>query len=779
MRFFLLGLLLFSLHITAQNNLTYSKARIHINSNTDLNTLTQNGIAADHGTVKENTFIESIFSTTEIAKAKDLGFSVEILIPDAKKYYREHIRDAAYTKNPAPCANSEIIDYQTPENFNLGSMGGFLTYTEMLAELDDMHDLYPNLISLKAPISDFETIENRPIYWLRISDNPNTDEDEPEMLYSAVHHAREPGSMQQLIFYMWYLLENYETDTEIQTLLNNTELYFIPNLNPDGYIHNETTDPNGGGMWRKNRRDNGDGTMGVDLNRNYSFHWGESGVSGSDGQTYPGTSGFSEPETQAMKWFCEQHNFIMALNAHTYSQLLLYPYGYDYDQFTPDHETFGVISELMVSQNGYNNMISSGLYPASGDSDDWMYGDTSTHDKIFAMTPEVGASFWPSVASIIPTCKEMVFHNLTGAKLIHNYAELTDIMSFNITSTTGEFEYKIKRLGLAEPGNFSVSIVPISSNITSIGSENTHNGMVLSEEITSGISYTLDPSIGVGATISYKLIVDNGLFQTEKIITKVFGTPTVAFFENGDTTTQWEASTWDVTTSDYYSESSSITDSPDGDYSSNSNVSIELSNGFDLTNISVANISFYAKWDLENNWDYVQFEISTDGGSSWQPQCGKFTNAGVENQGVAGQPLYDGQQPDWVLEEIDLSDYIGSTIKLRFQLVSDGWTEGDGFYFDDLKINTLPENTEAIYDAVLDNFVMYPNPSKGALQFIMPQTDKVYSLHILNTAGQIVARNTVSTNHNTLNVKHIANGVYFVKIFSDTSSKTLKLVIEK
>ena len=67
---------------------------------------------------------------------------------------------------------------------------------------------------------------------------------------------------------MWYLLENYETDTEIKTLVDNTALYFIPIINPDGYIFNESTNPNGGGFWRKNRKDNGNDTFGVDLNRN-------------------------------------------------------------------------------------------------------------------------------------------------------------------------------------------------------------------------------------------------------------------------------------------------------------------------------------------------------------------------------------------------------------------------------------------------------------------------------------------------------------------------------
>jgi murein tripeptide amidase MpaA len=70
---------------------------------------------------------------------------------------------------------------------------------------------------------------------------------------------------------MWYLLENYGTNDEVTYLVNNHQLYFVPCINPDGYVYNQTTNPNGGGMWRKNRRNNGGGVYGVDLNQNKLF----------------------------------------------------------------------------------------------------------------------------------------------------------------------------------------------------------------------------------------------------------------------------------------------------------------------------------------------------------------------------------------------------------------------------------------------------------------------------------------------------------------------------
>ena len=136
-------------------------------------------------------------------------------------------------------------------------MGGYLTYTEALQEIDDMASLYPDLISVRAPISNFTTFEGRNLHWVRISDNASMDENEPEVLYTAVHHAREAITIQQMVYFMWYILENYDSSDEIKTIIDNTELYFVPFVNPDGFVYNETTNPNGGGLWRKNRRNHG------------------------------------------------------------------------------------------------------------------------------------------------------------------------------------------------------------------------------------------------------------------------------------------------------------------------------------------------------------------------------------------------------------------------------------------------------------------------------------------------------------------------------------------
>jgi hypothetical protein len=767
--FLLVALVSFSQNIEEKE--IYSKAKIYYSNSLDLIKLSENGIAVDHGLNKKNVFIESVFSQKELKKATEIGYSVEVLIKDMSNYIKN--RKISLKRNPVPCDAANT--YQTPANFELGSMGGFYTLDEMLQELDDMHTLYPNLITEKDSISNFHTEENRKIYYVKISDNPTVNEsDEPEMLYTAIHHAREPASMQQLIFYMWYLLENYATNDEIKAIVDNSQLFFVPIVNPDGYRYNQTTNPNGGGYWRKNRKNNGT-SYGVDNNRNYSYHWGESGVSGPSGETYNGTAPFSEVENQAIKWLAEQHQFKLALNNHTFSSLLLYPFGYATNTPTTDDDYFQAISGAMIAENGYTNEIAASLYPAAGDSDDWMYGDTTTKNKIFAMTPEIGHSFWPKQSEIIPICKDMLNLNITAAHLINNYAQINFDNDLYVSTQNFNVDYTIKRLGLKEPANFTVSIFPVSNNIISVGNPVTYTNMNLLEEQSNSISVQLSPSTQQGEAISYKLVVNNGDFDKEFYVDRIYGAPTEVFYANGNVMSPFVTNNWGISQSNYYSAPYSITDSQNSDYGNNVNSTIESANEIDLTNASQAFVSFYAKWDIEKSWDYVQFEISTDNGANWIPQCGKYTNIGNTDQGIENQPMYDGKRSNWVKEEIDLSDYLGENIKFRFQLVSDANTTADGFYFDELKVYKLEDQATSVANVVQNIFEIYPNPTNDILNIKLNIPDS-FDIKIVNIDGKIIFSEKDIYNDKFLNINNLSNGIYFVTLTTNSLTKTIKII---
>ncbi|WP_300665630.1 M14 family zinc carboxypeptidase [Fluviicola sp.] len=779
-------LLLFSLLISywglSQN---YSRAKVFTDSK-GLQTLAELGIAVDHGTVKRETFFISDFSDDEINQIREAGFQVEILIPDVQAYYvsQNANKGQAVTEKNIGCSpgnGSTGFTPAVPVNFNLGSMGGFYTYQEFIDEIDAMAAQYPNLITVKDTISNFLSIQNRPLYWVRLSDHPNTDEAEPEVLYTAVHHAREPNSLSEVIFYMWYLLENYNTSEEIKFLVDNTEMYFVPMVNPDGYIYNETTNPNGGGMWRKNRRLNSGGSYGVDLNRNYSYGWGTTGTSSAqNNETYRGTAAFSEPETQAMKWFCENRDFQYAFNSHTYANDILHPIGTTTAEFAVDHNYFQAFTHHMVQYNGYENKKSSDLYPASGDSDDYMYKvDTVIKPKIFAMTPEVSntsGGFWPASSEITGICQEMVFPNLVLSHLTHRYLEVKDIDPGMIATSTGNFNHSAYRLGL-ENGSVIVSITPITG-IQSVGSASTHNLALMGSE-NSGISYVLNPGIQFGDQIKYVLNTEYIGWTKHDTIVKTFGSITTQFIDEANIAVNWTGN-WATTNSTYVSPSSSFTDSPTGDYSNSTTKTFQFNNKIDLTHATEAMIRFYAKWEIEADFDYCQFQVSTDNGTSWIGQCGNYTVPGTSANGSVqpnGEPVYEGTENSWVLEEINMSDYIGDSIQVRFIMKSDGGTRADGFYFDDFEVlynidyTGLTENEKQLFHLV-------PNPASSYVNIVFDQDIQNGQIEVLNLNGDIVSTQRVDGSKVEIRTDKLSVGVYYVRYRGTIEQKApVKLVV--
>ncbi|GAB5399852.1 MAG: hypothetical protein Aureis2KO_14370 [Aureisphaera sp.] len=768
---------------------TYQRAKISYQGKS-LGQLEALDIPVDHGIKKKGHFIISEFSVSELDRARANGFQVDVIIEDAKAHFLAENAKGMQARQLNPSCDQSSNDYETPANFHQGSMGGYYTYQEVLNELDEMKAAYPNLITAKQDIHNFVT-EGQPdasttppiggngIKWVKISDNPDSNtEGESQILYTSIHHAREPASLTQLIFYMWYMLENYDSDPEVQNILDNTELYFVPVVNPDGYLYNEKTDPNGGGFWRKNRK-NGNGT---DNNRNYNFYingdpsmgvWSGPGSSSDPNSgVYHGTAPFSEAENQAIKWFVENHNFVMAFNNHTSGQLLYFPHAYA-DVPTPDEDLFIAVSGELVSRNGYNALRDS---PFSGDSDDFMYGGVGTHDKILAFTPEIGTSFWPPANQIEPIAKNMMYLNITAAKMVNDFGSVQDTSpTFVGDNTTVDASFSIRMLGVSGSGDFTVSLNPVSTNISSSGSPVNFVGMETLDTDSGTITYTLDAGVQIGDDIVYELVVNNGSYDNVITVNKKFGALTPIFQDPGDSTTDnFDNNGWSTTTATFVSPSSSITESPSGNYQNDANETIALSDPIDLTNAIGANVTFYAKWGIENNWDYAQFEVSINGGASWEPQCGKFTNPGSSNGfQPEGEPLYDGSQNDWVLEEIDLSDYLGETILVRFEFRSDGGVRDDGFYFDDLQIS-IAEDTLAIEDNTSNAFSIFPNPVEDVLSITTPLQN--YTVEIFNLQGQLVSSEKKNNGSKVIDYSNFASGVYLLKLSSEDTIQTFKIV---
>jgi len=396
----------------------YTQVRIYLTSQNEIAALQRAGLGLDHVHVQEN-YLEAVLNDQDVALLKNTAQRYDVVIDDLEADYRSRPR---LTPEQLRAFAASMQQQYNLNGFNFGSMGGYYTFNEVAAELDEMRAQYPNLISVKQSLGN--SLEGRAIWMVKISDNPGNDESEEEVLYTALHHAREPQSMATLIYFMWHLLENYGADPDVNFVVENRELYFVPAVNPDGYVYNQTTNPNGGGFWRKNRRNNGNGTLGVDLNRNYGYRWGfdNNGSSPNTGsETYRGAGPFSEPETQVIRNFASARNFARALNYHSYGSYLIFPWGYQPSLFTPDHASFVALAQDMTQFNHYDYGTANQTvgYVVNGEANDWFYGEQTLKNKVLGMTPEVGSfsdGFWPAMSRIIPLAEENVYPNMVLAR---------------------------------------------------------------------------------------------------------------------------------------------------------------------------------------------------------------------------------------------------------------------------------------------------------------------------------------------------------------------------
>lgn len=755
----------------------FSRVKIKFDATHSLEQLAALGLEVDHGRLQPGKYFIGEFSQTEITDMQTAGFGVEVMIPDLQAHYMKLNEEKKSTVNRAlpPCPDGSVTPVATPINYEPGTMGGYFKYQEMLDALDQMAQMYPHLIKARQPITSvYTTHEGRPLYWLKISDNPDVDENEPEVLYDALHHAREPNSLSQLLFYMWYLLENYDTDPEVKYLVDNTEMYFVPCINPDGYIYNETTNPDGGGMWRKNRRDNGDGTFGVDLNRNYGYQWGfdNSGSSPNpNSEVYRGPAPFSEPETQMMRDFCFAHNFQIALNYHTFGNLLIYPWGW-VDGASPDHATFSTFGPFMTRENNFLTGFGSQTvgYTTNGGSDDWMYGEQLSKQKIFSMTPEVGPGewgFWPPANAIDSLNKGTLSMNLTTAHLVLNFGVLTPGGDRFLSEKQGSILYSLQKMGLA-PGLLTVSLVPVSDNIASVGSPINY-GMFHLEEAADGIPFTLKSSVQEGDLVQFELVLDNGLYQWKQPIERIYTTlAETVLFDAADNVSGWNTTGWALTDEHFRSAPTSFTDSPDTDYSPNTFTEIELKAPVSVEAANSITLSFWAKWNIEEDEDYVQILGNFDG-IGYQALCGKYTEAGTIEQSF-DEPLYDGVQQNWVREEIDLTEWLQIDdivdFQFKFRLVSDGFIEADGFYFDDFELNIVNNGVSKTESLDMSDFTLTTRPNPASDHVVIEleggetQIGGGMQLQVFNALGQMVTQQNVQGKILRLETTNWQPGVY-------------------
>ena len=318
------------------------------------------------------------FEVADVRQAAAALYAVIVVSPEAQA----GLRARGYAVQPvpgAPPAAATIADtFRAYRSFDKPVVGIRATLQSWAAADPLIH-----LDSIGS------SLEGRPILAVKIgssSDAPTR----PNVLFMATHHAREWVSTEMAMNLLRYLADSLPA-----ALRDARDIWVIPVANPDGYQYTFTTDR----LWRKNRRPNADGTTGVDLNRNYPAFWGfdNLGSSAMPGtEIYRGTGPASEPETQAIVAFHASHPPVVAVSYHTFSGLILHPYGFRAGEIAPDLTLFQALAGTDIfpavrdsvpnsSLTYYHPGPGWNLYPTNGEYTEWAYRAFRT----IAFTPEL------------------------------------------------------------------------------------------------------------------------------------------------------------------------------------------------------------------------------------------------------------------------------------------------------------------------------------------------------------------------------------------------------
>ncbi|MFJ5776019.1 M14 family metallopeptidase [Streptomyces sp. NPDC093094] len=278
-------------------------------------------------------------------------------------------------------------------------------YAEMTAEIDQRIAAYPGIMS-KRVIG--RSYQGRDIVAVKISDNVAADESEPEVLFTHHQHAREHLTVEMALYLLRELGAGYGSDSRVTGLVNSREIWIVPDLNPDGGEYDIASGSYR--SWRKNRQPNsGSSYVGTDLNRNWNFRWGCcGGSSGStSSETYRGPAAESAPEVKVVSDFVRSRvvggvqQIKAGIDFHTYSELVLWPFGYTYSDTTTgmtadDRNAFAAVGQKMAASNGYTPEQSSDLYITDGSIDDYLWGTHKIFGYTFEMYPRSGGGgFYP------------------------------------------------------------------------------------------------------------------------------------------------------------------------------------------------------------------------------------------------------------------------------------------------------------------------------------------------------------------------------------------------
>jgi len=613
--FLLLSLFLLTFSLVSAANQNNQQVRLFFDSEAEWNQIL--GLHLDIVWVEAD-YVEIVTNPDELEELESLGFRTEVVITDISKFFRSRF-DATR------------------------DMGGYMTLSEINTALDIIIADHPDIVSTKVDIG--QTLEGRTMWAVKISDNPNVDEDETEVLFTSAIHAREVITPLVLLNVIDSLTDKYPTDAYIQHLVNNREIWFVLVVNPDGYYYNEQIAPNGGGMWRKNRRYNlDDGSTGVDLNRNFGYYWGYDDVgSSTDGfdETFRGTGPFSEPETQNMRDFSLAHEFKIVVYYHSYSNLILWPWSYNL-QTTPDENLFIGLGDSISVFNGYVPNHIQKLYTANGEASDWHYGEQTLKPKSFSFVIEVGDywdNFWPPTYRI----EDLVNENYLSTLFLADASEHIELV-----------------LAPNQPELFVEDTVDNAAYQISWFHE---------DDLNPALRYELVEYVNTTITDPCDTLV-NFTVDGFSIVLNVR----------------------------YHSEFRSLYSGALHNYIGYADTKYPITVGENDV------FSFWTYYRIEDGYDYAYVEVSTDN-LTWTPIQGNITTNSNPNGLNRGYGI-TGFSGDWIQGFFDLSAYESQIIFIRLSYYTNETIAESGIFFDDIEMITTFGNKTVLSATIEDNFYL-------------------------------------------------------------------------
>lgn len=385
----------------------------------------------------------------------------------------------------------------------------YRTITEINTHLDELDAVSFVPAEQVTKFSVGTTVEGRTIYGLRITapivpGQPTR----PIFLITAAQHAREWAATSSAMWIAERLTRDVTFDPVIAQLVNNVDFRIIPVVNPDGYRYTFPTSQGGGGqrLWRKNRRQNPNGSFGVDLNRNWSYGWGLNGGSSTSqsSDVYRGPSSFSEPETTAVSNFAlSLPNLKAHIDLHTYSQLVLGPWGFTESAPPRLNELNPLTSAMLAAISGpygtewVGGPASTTLYIASGVAPDWSFATLGALSWTYELRDEGFFGFQLPPDQIIPTGVEA----LEGIKVLAQHIQIRLRIDVPAPPTT---------LTPAAAAPFHVTMTPENSYQLLSGTETLQwrsapNAPFESVQLTGGptiFTATL-PGVGCGSEVEF------------------------------------------------------------------------------------------------------------------------------------------------------------------------------------------------------------------------------------------------------------------------------------